>query len=190
MTKWIREFDIADELILRPDSDTGNFKAYLKRNKSDILLADYGLGTNQLLPIIFGLATHKQLHGIRDNKFAQRTVVIEEPEANLHPAMQSKLADMFVDANKKFNVQIIAETHSEYLIRKLQYLVAKQNITPEEIKIYYFNHPRHLDPQEKQIKAIEIFPDGSLSDDFGPGFFDEAINLKLDLLKLKNSQKN
>jgi len=36
------------------------------------------------------------------------------------------------------------------------------------------------------VKKIEILKDGSLSDDFGTGFFDEALNLEFELLKIKN----
>ena len=43
---------------------------------------------------------------------------------------------------------------------------------------------------EHWVKEIKILEDGSLSEEFGPGFFDETINLKLELLKLKNTQKN
>ena len=184
--KWIKEFDIADELILKSDSDTGNFKAYLRVNEIETLLADYGLGTNQVLPIIFSLGIHTYNSTKYSNELQPRTVVIEEPEANLHPAMQSKLADMFIDAAKKFKVKIIAETHSEYLIRKLQYLTARKDITPEDTIIYYFHKPNEIPKGEKQVKKIEIQEDGSLSEDFGPGFFDEALNWKFELLKLKN----
>ena len=51
--KWLNEFDIAEDLLLKSDKETGNFKAYLLKNKIETPLADYGLGTNQLLPIIF-----------------------------------------------------------------------------------------------------------------------------------------
>lgn len=195
INRWIKEFEIAEELILKPDSDTGNFKAYLKTNEMETLLADYGLGTNQLLPIIFSLGIHSYYATIYDDEIVPRTVIIEEPEANLHPAMQSKLADMFVDATKKFEVQIIVETHSEYLIRKLQFLVAdkKSEAKPEDVVIYYFNKPDHpavLNGEVNQVERIEIDEYGGLSMDFGSGFFDEAINLKINLLKLKNAQNN
>jgi predicted ATPase len=50
-------------------------------------------------------------------------LLIEEPESNLHPALQSKLAVFFVELANKYNKQIIIETHSEYIIRKIQYVV-------------------------------------------------------------------
>ena len=158
-------------------------------------LADYGLGTNQLLPIIFSLGIHTYYATQYDDELLPRTVVIEEPEANLHPAMQSKLADMFIDATKKFNVKIIAETHSEYLIRKLQYLVAsnKSDAKPEDISLYYFykpNHPDVLSGKSNQVEKIEIDKHGRLNKEFGSGFFDEADNIATELFLLSHPQSN
>jgi predicted ATPase len=197
INKWLKEFEIADQLILKPDLDTGDFKAFLKLNGDEILLADFGLGTNQLLPIIFslGINYHTLDKNHVDEVLAERTVVIEEPEANLHPAMQSKLADLFVDAYKTFKVKIIAETHSEYLIRKLQFLVGstKGNLKSQDVAIYYFykpNHPAVLNKEVNQVEKIEIDEFGRLTKEFGSGFFDEADKISMDVFMLKFSQNN
>ena len=120
--------------------------------------------------------------------------IIEEPESNLHPALQSKLADLFVDALKSNkNLKIILETHSEYLIRKLQYLTADGVAQPEDSVIYYFydpNHPAVISGDVEQIKKITIDEAGFLSDDFGSGFFDEAQNIAISLFGLQKSQFN
>jgi len=51
--------------------------------------------------------------------------------------VQSRLADVFVDAVKNRRVQIIVESHSEHLLRRLQRRVAEQVITPEEAALYF-----------------------------------------------------
>jgi predicted ATPase len=88
-------------------------------------------------------------------------------------------------AQKEKNKQLIIETHSEYFIRKLQYLVAKNEIDSDNILINYFN-PASYREKEGIVREISIEKDGSLSNDFGPGFFDEALNWKFELMKLKN----
>ena len=197
INKWIKEFGIGDELLLKPDSETGNFKAFLKIGTRETQLADFGLGTNQLLPIIFSLSIHSYYATPIDNLISPRTVVIEEPEANLHPAMQSKLADMFVEATNKFKVQIIAETHSEYLIRRMQYLVAKEylhtskdeiSISNDRVNIYYINSEK--DDEGRKAYEINITKNGQLTESFGKGFFDETTNLQFELYKLNNAQSN
>lgn len=197
INKWIKEFGIGDELILKPDSETGNFKAFLRIGSKETQLADFGLGTNQLLPIIFSLSIHSYYFTPIEDLITPRTVVIEEPEANLHPAMQSKLADMFVEATNKFKVQIIAETHSEYLIRKMQYLVAKEylhtskdeiSISNDRVNIYYINAEK--DEEGRKAYEINITKNGQLTESFGKGFFDETTNLQFELYKLNNAQSN
>ena len=121
---------------------------------------------------------------------AKPIVLIEEPESNLHPNYQSKLADLLVDATNNFNIQFIVETHSEYLIRKLQYLTAKNVIKPEDTIIHYFTDPKQLAKGEKQIKEIRIKKNGVLTQDFGTGFFDEADNLAIDLFQISDSAQN
>ena len=196
INKWVKEFEIADSLILKPDIDTGNFKAYLSIKNNYMLLADYGLGTNQLLPVIFSLAIHHyEYNDLETEEMVNRTVVIEEPESNLHPAMQSKLANLFVDAITEFILIIIIETHSEYLIRKLQYLVAKNDstISSDDILIYYFNKPDHpmvLNNKLSQVMKIHLDKKAILSEEFGTGFFDEVDNIALELFLLRSNQKN
>lgn len=108
--------------------------------------------------------------------------LLEEPETNLHPKLQSILADFFVDACRMFEMTLIAETHSEYLVRKLQYLVAKGEIRPEDVAIYYFYPPDEVPEGHKQVERINIKADGRLDNEFGTGFFDESAKLMMSLL--------
>ena len=198
ISKWIKEFNIADELILKPDLETGNFKAFFKIGDKETQLADFGLGTNQLLPIIFSLGIHDyDKRSLYNRKILPRSVVIEEPEANLHPVLQSKLADMFVDATNNFNVQIIVETHSEYIVRRMQFLVAKKyfkksdnelSIDNDKVNIYYFNSK--IDKSGRKAYEIKFNEKGQLSEDFGTGFYDESQNLIFQLSNLNFNQSN
>jgi predicted ATPase len=142
-------------------------------------LYQVGYGITQLLPIILQVAL------LENSVF-----IIEEPESNLHPALQSKLADFFIEASKTFNTQFIIETHSEYLIRKLQYLTAKKEIKPRDTQLYYFYPPNEVPEGEKQVYPINIQEDGSLTKNFGKGFFDEAGILDLLLYQMTKTRNN
>ena len=111
-----------------------------------------------------------------------KIILIEEPEVFLHPSWQSKLADFFVYCIKYFNIQFIVETHSVYLIQKIQLLTANKEITPKQVNILYFNSEKE---KEKYYK-LNIREDGILKEDFGEGFYDESLNLTIDLLKIQN----
>ena len=96
------------------------------------------------------------------------------------------LVDMLVEAKLYYHVSFIVETHSEYLIRKLQYLTAKEKIKSDDTVIYYFYHPEEVPKGEKQIKKLTIRDDGMMDGDFGEGFFDESSRLTMDLLKIQS----
>ena len=115
-----------------------------------------------------------------------KTICIEEPEIHLHPKYQSLLADMFVEAYQKYNIHFIIETHSEYLIRKLQTMVASKNneLGSGDVSIYYIASNDECDGVDK-VRKINIMEDGRLSSPFGTGFFDEADNLAMELLNIK-----
>ena len=176
---WGNTFGINDIKVGRNDQLDVN---YLTVN--DRSITDLGFGLSQLSSIILTLALRKGSEDI---------FLFEEPEANLHPKFQSKLADLFSDTYKESGNQFIIETHSEYMIRKFQILVKEEKIKPEDIVIYYFNDPngKKEDKDElQQVKKINVLEDGSLSDDFGSGFYDEAANLAISLFDLRKNRQN
>ena len=77
-----------------------------------------------------------------------------------------------------------------HLIRKLQYLVATKKVDQSKISINYFSMEQVKKQQFIQTKLINIDSNGTLTDEFGPGFYDEANNLSIDLFVLNNTQNN
>ena len=146
-------------------------------------LPDLGYGTRQVIPVILAIWGH-----IQHFPSIPKILMIEEPESNLHPKLQSLLADLFVEAKKDNNKPLIIETHSEYLIRKLQFLVANKKISPNKIAIHYIGE--NNSGGEKDVFEIKIDEQGILSKEFGTGFFDEALNWEIELLRIKNTQMN
>ena len=67
----------------------------------------------------------------------------------------------------------------------------KLYIENNKIIIHYFNSDENVSSYEPKVKKIEIDSSGQLTDTFGPGFFDEATNLKYELMKFNaNIRKN
>ena len=118
----------------------------------------------------------------------RKVICVEEPEVHLHPKYQSKLAEMFVEAYQKYNIHFIIETHSEYLIRKLQVMVAdkESSLISNDVSLNYVEKDEN---GESTNRKIEILEDGRLSEPFGPGFFDQATGLSMNLLKMKIESK-
>lgn len=186
VNKWIKEFELADEFFVEGLEGVAS-RVTLRKGERLLTLADLGYGITQLLPIILNIAFYSESFEEEFEKNPPRKLMlIEEPESNLHPALQSKLADLFIDAYRKFKVQFIIETHSEYLIRKLQYLTATKEITPDDTAVYYLYDPANIPEGEPQVKRLNILPDGRLDGQFGPGFFDETARLIIGTLTGEN----
>ena len=206
MNKWVKQLNIANHVELRSLAEGYGVSIILYKNENDnngMLLAEKGVGVTQVITLLLKIeiaimnsqyntlknpiytdginedlfqyfSTYNQLHPI--------TVALEEPECHLHPMYQSLLADMLNEAYKDYNVHFIVETHSEYLIRKAQVLVAQREYKKEEelsednpFKVYYI--PNDSEPYEMAFNT-----DGRFKNEFGKGFFDEASNLAFEIL--------
>ena len=119
------------------------------------------------------------------NKRHPVTIALEEPECHMHPSLQSRIAEMIVEANQKYGIHFIVESHSEYFIRKLQLLVSQKMISNEEVSLLYVN-PTDRPSYIPVITDIGLESDGVLKNEFGPGFFDESLKLSRELFKSKS----
>ncbi|MDE6523055.1 MAG: AAA family ATPase, partial [Muribaculaceae bacterium] len=141
-------------------------------------LASLGTGSIQLFVLLLKIATIIK----RIGKDGFVTIIIEEPEQNLHPKLQSILAELFLDVHQKAarRVRFIVETHSEYIIRQTQVIVSGLKLSQDKLekgnpfKVYYF--PEKGLPYDMGYKSNGYFEEA-----FGEGFFDEAGNKYIEL---------
>lgn len=78
---------------------------------------DVGVGLSQVLPLLLKL-------DLQDKYSDENLIIAEQPELHLHPKMQAELAElMFFKAQQ--SGQIIAETHSEAMLMRVQRLLRK-----------------------------------------------------------------
>ena len=180
--KWIKKFGIGESVSFHAIEEGLGAQIRLHKASDDSkgrLLADEGYGITQLVSILLQIELHKTSKNL--------TVAIEEPEIHLHPKFQSLLADMFVDAYHTYGIHFIIETHSEYLIRRLQLLVAgvdtEEKLNKKDVSIAYIYTKEEADKENQpRVKNISIFENGYLSGTFGKGFFDEATKLSRKLM--------
>ena len=201
INKYLKEFEIGKRInvdythkyqIINVSITT------LENTKRD--LVDFGYGIKQLIIILIQISVlaeknkrtiedYDEQGDYRQDYYIPSMLLIEEPETNLHPKWQSLLAKLFVEAYNEFNIQFIIETHSEYLIRRFQTLVADSQISGDSIKIFYLRNPQRIPSNKKQIETTNIQQDGSINYQiFDGGFFDENYNLELSLLNFQRDR--
>jgi predicted ATPase len=76
---------------------------------------DVGVGLSQVLPLLLAINTLRISPG-------EELIIAEQPELHLHPKMQAELAELMFNESQA-NGQIIAETHSESILLRLQKIV-------------------------------------------------------------------
>ena len=184
--EWLENFEIGNSLEVIPFSgDNYRVLIYDKENPHGIDLADKGMGSIQLVVLLLRIATFAHKY-----KTADLTILLEEPEQNLHPAIQSKLADMLYEVNEEFGIRFIVETHSEYLIRRTQVLVAGFNHNDEAtlnrnipFAVYFLNKNPEEEPKKMTYKLS-----GAFNEKFGEGFFDEASKWDMMIIRKEFEQ--
>jgi predicted ATPase len=127
---WLKELGLVHDFsveAITPDSNL--YKVWITKHlgAKPVLISDVGFGVSQILPVL------AICYYVPDGS----TVLLEQPEIHLHPAVQAGLADVFVDAIKRRNVQIILESHSEHLLRRLQRRMAEEVLEPDQVALYF-----------------------------------------------------
>ena len=94
---------------------------------------DVGVGLSQVLPILQSIsqADQKIMNGAVP-------ILIEQPELHLHPRMQGDLMDLMIESVRNTKgLQIIAETHSESMLLRLQKRLRSGAISQESVSVLY-----------------------------------------------------
>ena len=175
---WMNEFEVGQSFEIKFYAGEAYEFHVLDKNGVKNHLSDKGMGSLQAMVLILNVAS---LIKINEKEKKAVTLLVEEPELNLHPALQSKLTEFFHEVNKKYGFNFIIETHSEYMIRKSQVLVNENeygnqdSLNPNPFKTYYF--PVSDKPYEMRYRK-----DGKFKDEFEKGFFEVSSDLAFDIL--------
>ena len=106
------------------------------------------------------------------------SLLVENPEAHLHPAAQSRMGK-FLECLVDAGVQIIVETHSEHIIDGARVQAAWLKRT-DDIKIYFFAKEK----EGIQVNKIDVDKNGELSE-WPKGFFDQKSQDLRDLFEIR-----
>lgn len=161
---WLRELGLIHEFQIAEIAPGSNlYRAEVQMSSSSVTtsLTDVGFGVSQVLPVLVLL-----YYVPKDS-----TVLMEQPEIHLHPAVQSGLADVMLSVAKERNVQIVVESHSEHLMRRLQRRVAEEQASSEDVKLYFVSSNQgraHVTDLALNVWGeIENWPEKFFGDEMG-----------------------
>ena len=127
---WLKELGLIHDFSVEAIAENSSiYQVRVQKSPSSakVLITDVGFGVSQILPVLV-LCYYVPEGSI---------VLLEQPEIHLHPSVQSGLADVFIDAVKNRNIQIILECHSEHLLKRLQRRIADETLKPTETALYF-----------------------------------------------------
>jgi putative ATP-dependent endonuclease of OLD family len=93
------------------------YEISLGEKNFELPLDDWGSGTKNRTLILSSIFNAKNLIDQDDeSNTVTPIVIIEEPESFLHPSAQSEFGRILQDLSKELEIQVIATTHSPYLL--------------------------------------------------------------------------
>lgn len=130
-----------------------------KTKESKVSAVNTGFGITYVLPILVSLLTAKPGH----------LIVIENPEAHIHPKGQSVLMQLVAQA-VACGIQVIIETHSDHIINGLMVAVHKNILASKDIALYYLQSED--EDHVSNLWPIKVKEDGRVAN-APQGFFDQ-----------------
>ena len=161
---WLNRLELIHDFLLEEIAKGTNlYRAMVRTSPGSpsTSLTDVGFGVSQILPVLVLLYYVPE----------RSTVLLEQPEIHLHPAVQSGLADVMLNVAKVRDVQIVVESHSEHLMRRLQRRVAEERVSSDDVKLYFVSSqggPAQVsDLQLNEWGEIENWPEKFFGDEMG-----------------------
>ena len=143
-------------------------------------ICDVGQGLQETLPLLTAL------HASRGDEFPAAQVAVEEPESHLHPGLHAPLGREFCSlVGQSGTPRVLLETHSQNLLLAVQLAIAKNEVTPEDVLLYWF---RSLGDGSSCAERVEFDQLGQPISNLPPGVFADDVRLARELLLLQEER--
>lgn len=165
---WLKKLGLVEDFSVEPIApNRREYEILVQRSPSSMTvpLPNIGFGVSQILPVL------TLCYYVPEGS----TVIFEQPEIHMHPSVQAGLADVFIDIIKSRNVQVVVESHSEHLLRRLQRRIAEEKLNSDSAALYFCDMGKDgastLLPLELDTYGnINNWPKGFFGDEMGELF--------------------
>ena len=164
ISEWLQKMDLAHSfsLGLSGSLEDNNYEVRIQKspNSAQVTLADMGHGLADLLPLLV------HCYYVPEGS----TLILEQPGVHLHPMAQAQLADLFLDVIAERNLQILVESHSEYLLTRLQRRIAEKKIAEDKMALYFCRN----NDGASTIEQLEVNESGDIKN-WPENFFGDVM---------------
>ena len=126
---------------------------------------EVGIGISQVMPVI-----------VRAIDSEKKIVCIEEPDIHVHPGLQARLGDVFIESALVNKNTLILETHSEHLLLRLLRRIKEgyeasndQKFTSNDLSVIYTKKENGI----SEAIEMEVDKKGKFKGNWPKDFFDE-----------------
>ena len=133
----------------------------------DYRAVNVGFGLTNVLPIYIALLRAQP----------GELVIIENPEAHLHPRGQTAVGRFFAQVAAT-GVQVVIETHSDHVLNGIRLAVKERQIAHDKVMLHFVTNEDTT--VGAKIVTPRIMPSGRI-DVWPAGFFDEYENVQMKL---------
>jgi predicted ATPase len=168
---WMGEISPGTRITISPKPDVDLISMQYSYGDSKLYRAtNVGFGISYTLPIITAVLASEP----------DTLILLENPEAHLHPQGQSKMGELLALA-ASCGVQIIIETHSDHVLNGIRLAVHDGKIEPEDVQLHYFKREEKEGMMVSEVRSPKIDKNGRI-DEWPDGFFDEWRNILAKLI--------
>jgi predicted ATPase len=157
------------DIELHSGMDVVNLQ-YSYEDNNSYRSTNVGFGITYTLPIIVAILSAS----------SDTLILLENPEAHLHPRGQSKMGELIALA-ASCGIQIILETHSDHVLNGIRKAVKYKKLEADKVQINYFERYLKKGQPTTEIITPRIYQSGGI-DKWPDGFFDQAEKDLMDLL--------
>lgn len=158
------------KVMMETRSSELNFDFVEGRERSNSYKSiNVGFGITYVLPVVVALLAAED----------GDVIIIENPEAHIHPAGQRMLGELIARAGAG-GVQVIVETHSEHVVNGIRIAVKNKMISKDKVQVDFFYKDNEAG-YKHTYKSLYISENGKMSS-WPQGFLDEWENSLMELL--------
>jgi predicted ATPase len=181
VTDWLADLGLLKSMTIEPIApNREDYEVRIKQTaeSAEVLLPDVGFGVSQVLPVLVQCAYAE----------AGSILLFEEPEMHLHPSAQSALADVLMEAATQRSLQIIVESHSEHLLRRIQRRIAEEKFFARDASLYFCEMDNGASKATRLVLTEEGFIKNWPSDFFGDEMGEVAALAKESIRRRRRAQ--